>query len=301
MMIHDAIELILAMKSPNTKKQYRSIINIFENFVGKPINKIKPIESLEYFATLKRAIAPDGKPYADKTILTHFHALHSVCEHLMALDYLKNNPLRAVKYAISRRQKTQKRPTALIPFSVVRKILRAPEGRSKKAIRDRAILAVLFGAGLRRSEAIALAVDDVKVSPKGVVYLELRNSKAGRRQVRVVAKFARPYLARLISQRKSEGAISTDPLFVFYYASGKVRGRIDQLTLVRVFKKYCAIFGIKAAPHSARATFATKLKSMGYSDRDTADALGHLTEEMVRVYDKRAREVEDSPAIKLVY
>jgi integrase len=144
-------------------------------------------------------------------------------------------------------------------------------------------------------------VGDVKVSPKGVVYLELKNSKAGRRQVRVVAKFARPYISRLISQRKAEGADATDPLFVFYYASGKVRGRIDQLTLVRVFKKYCAIFGIKAAPHSARATFATKLKSMGFSDRETADALGHLTEEMVRVYDKRAKEVEDSPAIKLVY
>lgn len=300
-MVRDAIEIFLAMKTPNTKRTYFSVWFDFERLTGKAIEKITDMDAMRYFAELKARPGPDGTSIAAATIKHRYHVLNSIYAYLLDLGLIERNPIRAVARALSFRQATQKRPTALIPFGQVKKILRAPEARTKQGIRDRAILALLFGGGLRRSEVIGLNVEDIKVSPKGVLFVELTRSKAGVRQVRALARFSWRYVSRLVAQRKAEGAKEGEPLIPFYRVDGSARGRIDARTLSRRFKRYCALFGIKAAPHAARATFATALKSMGFDDREAAQALGHGTESMVRVYDKRARSVDDSPAIKLHY
>jgi Site-specific recombinase XerD len=153
-------------------------------------------------------------------------------------------------------------------------------------LRNRAVIAVLFGSGLRRSEALALDIGAVKVSPEGVVFLELLTSKSGKRQARTLAKFAWKYLSSYISQRKAEGGQNVDPLFVWYYANGKPRGRLSQGSFYRIFRDSCRQIGIKAAPHAARATFATRLHQVTGSDLLTADALGHQTTAQVRKYVK---------------
>jgi integrase len=68
-----------------------------------------------------------------------------------------------------------------------------------------------------------------------------------------------------------------------------------------MFKRYAKALGIDAAPHAARATFVTRLKELGFDDRDVAAAVGHKTEHMVRLYDKRQRDHKISPAKKLRY
>lgn len=300
--LDEIIELIIAMKSENTKKLYRQVLDAFTTFIDKPLNKISSLEALAYFAHLRKKIAPDGKPIADKTILAHYSALHSICEHLIDAEELIRNPFSAVGKSIPRRRRAEKRPTTLIEAKYIQELLALPE-KSKKGVRDRALLALLFGAGLRRSEALALNLADVKTKD-GVMYVELHITKAGYSQVRVVAQFAEKHIGKLIEQRKEEAdeELNKAPLFPFYYASGKTRGRMDQRTLARAFRRYCSLVGISASPHSARATFASRLKSLGLQDRDVADALGHSTENMVRIYDKRSRAVgTESPARKLKY
>jgi site-specific recombinase XerD len=289
------------MKSDNTKRLYRHVLDSFEEFTGVSIAKATSTHALAYLARLRAKVAPDGKLTADKTILVHYSALHSICEHLIILDFMEKNPFKLAGKSIPRRQKAEKRPTKLIEYRAIKQLLKLPDLRTRKGIRDAALLALLFGAGLRRSEALNLNVSDIKTSPKGVIYLELAKTKAGINQVRVLAKFATPYILRLIRQRKTDKASASACLFASYRADGTERGRMDERTLARTFRRYCNMLGIDASPHSARATFASRLKALGLEDRDVAEALGHSTETMVRIYDKRNRAVNDSPALKLRY
>lgn len=300
-MINDALELILAMKAENTKHHYRFVFDTFVNHCGVKPEKIEAKHALKFFADLKKARTRDGTPIAARTVKNYFSVLHSIYENLLILDFVKKNPIKIVKVALSMRQMQDKRPTAFVPFDKVKEVLGAPEPKTKRGVLDRAMLALLFGAGLRRSEALGLKVGEVKVSPEGVMFLELPKTKAGKSQVRVIAAFATPIVSALVSQRKADGASDSDPLLVFYYKDGRVRETLAPETLARRFKRYCKRVGVKASPHAARATFASKLKDLGFSDRETAESLGHATEGMVRVYDKRRRSVDDNPAFFLKY
>lgn len=69
----------------------------------------------------------------------------------------------------------------------------------------------------------------------------------------------------------------------------------------RLYKHYLGRFGLDAAPHSARSTSATYLKSLGYQDRDVARFLRHSSTAMVQVYDKRRLGIEENPGKTLKY
>ena len=298
--ITELLEMFLSMKSKNTRRAYGTAIADFEHQCGKLVSVTAP-QAMRYFAALKIRTAPDGDAIAGATLRQRYAALNSIYNYLVDMGALKVNPLRPVARAISWRQMAQKRPTALLPFSSVRRLLRLPMANTKEGIRDRAILALLFGAGLRRSEALGLAIGDIKISPWGIMYLDLLHTKGGKRQVRGIAKFAWKYLSTFISQRKTEGAQNGDALFVFYYQTGAIRGAMSEATLYRVFRGYCKQIGIRAAPHAARTTFGTALHERTHSDLLVARALGHSGTVQVGRYVKQREEIELNEITALEY
>lgn len=281
--VRDVIELFLAPKTANTKRAYRQALDHFERHCGT-LAEMTPERALRYFVGLK-------PKYSDATIRLRFQVINAIVGFLMDMDMLSKNPLRAAARAISWRQAIQVRPTALLPFGGVRKIIRHHAPNTKNGIRNRGMLALLFGSGLRRSEAIALDMGAIKVSPDGVIYLELTRTKGGIRQPRTIAKFAWKYLSVYVSQRKSEGATNDDPLFVFYYRDGKPGKRLNESTLYRVFRSTCKALGFKAAPHAARTTFGSKLWADTLSEITVADALGHKGTTQVKRYAKDREKI----------
>jgi integrase len=299
-MFLDAIERYLEFRRPNTQKVYRRALSDLMTFLGDRSDlNITTEAAMRFLAALRNKIAPDGERTADATLRLKYFALRSVYQHLVDLGLLERNPWTIAGKLISGRQQTQKRPTKLIPFNKVEELLSIPNIRTRAGVRDRAMFALLFGCGLRRSELVALNVGDVLVSARGTLYLNIRHTKAGKRRRQPLPRWAGEAFSMLVSQRKSEGGIEEDPLFPFYYQTGKIRGRLSVETVYRLFRDHCRQLGIKAAPHSARATAATKLLDQGYNDRDVALFLGHATSAMVQTYDKRRREIEENPGKKL--
>jgi integrase len=287
----------LAAKRPATARAYSTTWRQWCRFRKSSGVRATPKQALAFISKLRQ------EHLSDNTIALRFAALQSIYAFLEDMGSSPDNPFRRIKRVFSARQKVQVRPTRLIALKQVIEIIESPPANTRRGVMQRALLALLFGAGLRRSEARNLRVGDVMVSAdtdaegQPIYGLELAHTKAGKRQQRRLPAWAWEYFSVLVSQRKEEGAQANDFLFVFYYRSGKTNNRqLSEASFYRYYRR-----AAKAAPHSARATFATALLSAGYAREEVADALGHSTDTAVKIYDKRVKSLRESVAGGLNY
>lgn len=308
----ESIEELILCKSKQTQKAYHKALDLFAEFARvkrdsyafeRAVVEFPALDGMRFLVWLRaRGSEQTGEALSDNTVAHRVVILRRIFRHLVDIGARAGNPFATLKDAIPTRQRVQKRPTKLIPFDLVPKILDCPERYTREGIRDRAILALLFGGGLRRNEVVKLNMSDIGQTPQGVPFLILRATKAGQNQEQSLPAWAWVEIERHLQQRDADGAAPGSPVFCSYYADGVPRGRLSDSTIVRLYRRYTAAVGISgAACHSARATAATALKTQGYEDRDVARFLRHSTETMVRVYDKRARGPGKNPGRFISY
>ena len=310
-MIKEALATFLDAKTPPTRRAYSAAIARLLEYISKTngpgggeksIDNLSAADALGFFGWLKCQKAPDGNTLADATVMQRIHLLRKLFRYLVAIEAVERNVFDAIISEIPKRQRRQKRPTKLIPIEKIKEMLDLPDQRTKEGRRDYCLLSILFGGGLRRSEAHHLNVDDVVISAKGTLSLVLRYAKAGCNQTQSLPTWAAEAFTSLVSQRVGEGATSGDPLFVFYLVSGRARERITVETIRRIYMRYTERVGLgKVSPHSARASAATYLLQEGCSEISVADFLRHANEDQVRIYDKRSRGAETNPGLKINY
>lgn len=239
---------------------------------------------------------------SNATIHKKFAALRRMYRMLMASALgLSENPFEADRVPPPPKDAGRKRPTQMIEFDLVLDIIQVPDASTPKGQRDRVILAVLFGAGLRRSELVSLRIGDVRRTSSGTTFLYLRYTKAKRDAEQALPAWAGEPLWELIRERKRLGAAEGDHLFVsFTGRAGAVmtNRRMSDTAVYLLFKRCCIAAGAGqfATPHSARATAITKLLADGVPHREVQEFSRHSSIQMVEWYDKRRFDVEQSPA-----
>jgi site-specific recombinase XerD len=220
----------------------------------------------------------------------HLIALRAFLKFLRKRDIESLNPER-IELA-----KTSGRDLDLITADELNRIMKAPSGDGLAALRDRAILELLFSTGLRVSELcnlnqdIDLSRDEFSVRGKGekvrVVFLSSSAKKA-------VAEYL-----------KKRGDMS-EALFVSYgkgFAKNVTKDlhRITPRSVERLVKQYAIKAGItrKVTPHVIRHSFATDLLENGADLRSVQALLGHANIATTQVYthvtDKHLREVHQA-------
>lgn len=281
------------LKTANTQRAVRAVLSQWFDFLQN--QPPTPPLALRFIAAL------NDRGLSDNTIRHRYRILRAYHEFLVAMELLDRNPFLAVKHTISWRQARPVRPTKFIEFSNVAKLLSKDDEMytTKEYNRDKAMLTLFFSAGLRRCELWMLNVGDIVISEANgghtLGIITLHHTKAGKPQERHLASQYCHSVVKLITQRNLDGASNDSPLFCFYYKDGRAGGRVSQSTIYRIYRE-----SVGAAPHSARATFATKLKSQGIEDRMVAEALGHGSIKQVQVYDKRAGQ-ERNAGSKIFY
>jgi site-specific recombinase XerD len=205
------------------------------------------------------------------------------------LKFLRKREVEALSPEKIELAKLPERGLDLITNSELDRLLKAPSGDSTQALRDKAILELLFSTGLRVSELCAqnsdidLSRDELSVRGKGdkvrVVFL----SDSAKNAVRAYLK-----------ARKD----MDEPLFV---AEGKgTKSKDNRLTprsIEQLVKKYATKAGItkKVTPHVVRHSFATDLLSNGADIRSVQALLGHASINTTQIYthvtDAHLREV----------
>jgi integrase/recombinase XerD len=173
----------------------------------------------------------------------------------------------------------------VLPVGEVQRLLAAPTLDEPLAFRDRALLELAYGAGLRISEWITLGVRDVLLED-GLVRVFGKGSKErlvpiGRPAIAAVAIYLRELRPRL-ERGAGKGVL-------FLSTRG---GPLTRMGAWKVLRKYVRAAGItrRVTPHTLRHSFATHLLEGGADLRAVQDMLGHADISTTQIYTHVDRE-----------
>ena len=171
-------------------------------------------------------------------------------------------------------------PKAISVDDVERLLDAAGFDQTPLAIRDRALLELLYATGARISEAVGLAVDDVRLAERTV----LLSGKGGKQRRVPLGSFAADavdaYLVRVRPDLATKGR-GTPALFL--NARGGPLSRQSAWTVLRsAAEKAGLAAGI--SPHTLRHSFATHLMEGGADVRVVQELLGHASVTTTQIY-----------------
>jgi site-specific recombinase XerD len=217
-----------------------------------------------------------------KTQNYHLIALRAFLKYL-AREGIEVLPPERIELA-----KVPERSIDLITTQELERLLKAPDIKDIKGLRDRAILELFFSTGLRVSELCSLNTD-----------LDLTRDEFSIRgkgdKVRVVflSPAAKAAVAAYLKGRKD----MEEALFVDYGRGRKTHGRLTPRSIENIVKHMAIKAGItkKVTPHIIRHSFATDLLENGADLRSVQALLGHANIQTTQVYthvtDKHLHEV----------
>ncbi|HVL80054.1 MAG TPA: site-specific tyrosine recombinase XerD [Actinomycetota bacterium] len=176
-------------------------------------------------------------------------------------------------------------PKALATADIVA-IIEAANGSRPADLRDRAMLELLYAAGLRVSELVGLDVDDVDLDSRSLRAL----GKGEKERVVPIGGPAADAVGRyLVQGRPSLLARSRGTAALFVSARGS---RLSRQSAWKVVKRYAgrALPDRRVHPHVLRHSFATHLLQGGADVRVVQEALGHARLSTTQVYTLVSRD-----------
>jgi integrase/recombinase XerD len=273
------LALLAARCSPRTVDAYRRDLGRLSAFLGKRL-AVATLEELELYIAELRA-----EGLAATTIARRTAAARSFYRHLQLLGTRADNP--AAGLSLPRR--VRKLPRTLSAGEAER-LIDAAKGVTPRALRDRALVELLYGAGIRVSEAVGLERSAVELDERLVRVV----GKGGKERIVPVGRPAvealRRYLARgrpfLDRRRRPE---------LFLNAKGGALTRAGVFLILRRLAEEAGLEPGRVHPHLLRHSFATHLLEGGADLRTVQELLGHAdlgtTELYTHVSDRRRREL----------
>ncbi|MEX2644655.1 MAG: tyrosine recombinase [Gaiellaceae bacterium] len=273
------LSLLAARRAPRTVEAYsRDLQGLARSLDHSPATATT--EELELWIADLRA-----QGLASSTVARRIAASRTFFRHLVLLGHREDNP--AAELDLPRR--TRKLPRTLSAGEAER-LIEAAAGTTPRALRDRALVELLYGAGLRVSEAVGLDRTGIDLDDRLVRCL----GKGGKERIvpigRQAAEALRLYLARgrpfLDTRHRPE---------LFLNARGGPLTRAGAFLIVRRLAEKAGLEPQRVHPHLLRHSFATHLLEGGADLRSVQEMLGHAdlstTELYTHVSDRRRREL----------
>jgi len=166
-------------------------------------------------------------------------------------------------------------------------IINTPDISTLKGLRDRAILAVALGSGLRRSEIAALKVDNIKMRDSRWVILDI-TGKGGRIRTVPIA----PWVKKATDQWLSKANINSGFVFRSTQYKGKLIGeKISDQAIQDVIIKFTGL-----SAHDMRRSFAKLAKQGGCPIEQIQFSLGHQKMATTELYLGSTQDLTSAPA-----
>ncbi len=238
----------------------------------------------------------DEQHLAPKTVSLHMSALSGFCRYLVKEGHLKSNPVRLVrKPKVEKRLPEYYRNDALEEYFKYTAIyasqeyldafLSDPKADYSKDFYERRlarlIISMLYGTGLRRSELIALKIEDVDFG-RGKLKVVGKGNKM--REIPLVASLCEEillYLKAVEAMAEMERSLK-EPLLVTYTGIPLYPTYVDRA----VKKELGGAKGItgRRSPHVLRHSIATELMNEGTDLNSIKEMLGHSSLATTQVY-----------------
>jgi integrase/recombinase XerD len=276
--VESFLALLAANRSPRTVTAYRRDLAALADWLGRPAASVTVDELERYVAELRAA----GLSRA--TIARRVAAIRSLFRHLALVGRVEENPAAALQ--LPRRQR--RLPRTLSPGEAER-LLEAASGTAPRALRDRALAELLYGAGVRVSEAVGLERGGVDLERRVVRVL----GKGDRERVVPIGREAADALRRYLSRGRPHLDRRQRPE-LFLNAQGGPLTRAGAFLILRRLAGKAGLEPERVHPHLLRHSFATHLLEGGADLRSVQELLGHAdvstTELYTHVSDRRRRD-----------
>jgi integrase/recombinase XerC len=268
--------------SPKTIEAYtrdlRQFLVFLQEHLGERVDiaaftGLKPMDIRAFLASRRR----DG--VESRTLSRQLAALRGFARHLARAGHGEASAFAAVRGP--RLAKTLPRPLSAGDAVAVTQTQSRPVSDREAWVlaRDAAVLALLYGSGLRISEALGITVEDAPT--EGIDVVTVRGKGGKTRTVPVIAavREAIAFYLRLCPYPLAGEA----PLFVGV-RGGPLSPRIVQLAM----EELRGVLGLPASatPHALRHSFATHLLSKGGDLRAIQELLGHASLATTQIYTK---------------
>ena len=251
--------------SPNTLQAYRRDLCQFRDWLKKEFLQVDSALIGNYLATLRE------KGNKSRTLNRKLSVVRMFYKFLYTEGKIDHNPVEGVSSP-----RLGRKIPSFLSEKEVEALLEASSVDEQYGSRDRAILEVVYGAGLRISELVNLNLTDLNLKGGWVKVL----GKGSKERIVPLGREACRWVRIYLRKRRIE---TTDKLSLFCNRYGK---RLSRQACWKITKKYSQKSGItkKISPHTLRHSFATHLLSRDADLRFVQELLGHTNISTTQIY-----------------
>jgi integrase/recombinase XerD len=241
----------------------------------RDLRSVKQEHVVDYARELSRATSARGKPYSISTQRWHLQSLKRFFAFLAEKGVLLQDPALDLELPHWR-----KLPRALLNQEQARRLVAHPSPFTLRGKRNRAILELLYGTGIRVSECERLDVRDLDLA-QGVLFI--RNGKGKKDRVVPVVGRAADALDRYLREARPE--LLRDPREPALFLTRRgTRVTVKNIQYLVRMNARSADIPVPVTPHGLRHGCATHLLQRGADVRHVQKLLGHASLDTTAIY-----------------
>ncbi|MCQ2548368.1 MAG: tyrosine-type recombinase/integrase [Clostridia bacterium] len=281
-MLNEFLEQLKNKKSENTYLAYGRDLRAFEKYLKKDIVEAENGEVVKYVLYLKKA------GVSTATINRKLSAIRAYFKFLMSKGLCEKDPTEGIKSP-----KIERKTLDYLSMDEVEKLLDATDGDTVKAMRDKAILELLYATGMKVSELLELKPEDVNL----VVGFITCSGNHGAARIIPLGSMAKIAISNYIDNARDALLLTEEkdvPLFLNFYGTALTRQGIWKLV-----KQYGQEAGIEkeVTPQLIRNSFAAHMVLNGADVKTLQELLGNedimATQIYLSVKKTRIKDVYD--------
>lgn len=253
--------------SGNTVESYKSDVLTFIDNTKKNIKEINKEDIQNYIDSLH------SSNFSTATVARKLSSLRMFFLFWVGEGLIDQTPMNNIQSP-----RMEKKLPKFLSADEVKNLIESVNGDFKYSLRDRAILELLYGCGLRVSELLDLRKEDLFLKED---FIRVKGKGSKERIVPLGGEAKKALIKYMTASRPAFNKKNSS--FLFLTKSGN---KLSRMGLWKRFQQYIAKSGIKKdlTPHTLRHSFATHLLERGASLRTVQLLLGHCDISTTQIY-----------------